>query len=332
MKQFTLSLFSLLLFSGALTAQTTIRNDFFELNITSYGTTDSARISDIDRVAKKSLDYWATILEPYNATFDKTDKISVSLVFSTLESGTHGKATSSFVASGIKYAGDAFATPTTYEAQNSLTYNAINGAQAALMGVDRDSTLTDIEIEMNRGTNFYFGSDADLIGDSQIDFHSVLLHELTHGMGFQSALFGAPADSKSDQYTLNTVQFDGESASYNMISAFDTLILQNLLDNDPTELTLGAEVALGDTGYHIYNPATYAPGSSVSHIVASPDSEDFLMQYSIGDGVIRRELTATEIGIFSAMGMNVIPEPSSVFLLLTIGPAYLLRRRRQQAA
>ncbi len=333
MKYFTLSALVSLsaLFSGTAVAQTTIENDFFKMDIVSYGTTSSAQMSQIDKIAQESIDYWAQLLSPYSATFNTTDKITISLTFDSLSSGTLGTATSSFTTKGTKSSGDEFYTPVSYEAANGLSYNAINGAQAALMGIVQDASKTDIAITMNRGTNFYYGADASMIGSSQIDFHSVLLHELTHGMGFQSTLFGAPADSESNQYTLDTFQFAGESISHLRVSAYDTLILQNLSGNDPTQLTLGAEIALGDSGFNMYNPADYQDGSSVSHIVATLGSEDFLMQYAIGDGVIRRELTSTEIALFSAMGMKLIPEPSSVLLILALGPACLLRRRRRQA-
>ncbi len=320
-----------LLFSGIATAQSSIENNFFELNIQGYGTTDSARMSDIERTAKATLDYWQELLSPYRDTFNQSDKISVSLSFEALGSGTLGSAETTFRYTGTKFAGDENYTIATYEAANGLTYNQVNGAQAALMGITRDSSLTDIKIKMNSTTDFYYGADASAIGSSQVDFHSVFLHELTHGMGFQSTLFEAPA-AGSDQYTLETFQFSGDTISHNSISAFDTLILQNLLDNDPTALTLGGEYSLGDTGFNMYNPSVYKEGSSVSHIVATEDSEDFLMQYSIGNGVIRREVSATELALFSTMGMNVIPEPSSALLILTIVPACLLRRRRKQAA
>lgn len=55
----------------------------------------------------------------------------------------------------------------------------------AITGIDQKPGEDDMTVFLNNGTNWYFGLDGNVPG-GQIDFVSVALHELGHGLGFTS--------------------------------------------------------------------------------------------------------------------------------------------------
>ncbi len=314
----------------------TISNDFFVMNLVNTASWNST--VDLDGVvaaSMASIDYWGGLLET-NYSLAASNRITFTLDFDTLGGNTLGVASSSLQLYGGSTSGNSAAsyTPFTNES-NGLSYNVLYRSEAKLL---HNKTLTegnDFTIKFNSTKDFYYGTGTD-IGTKKSDFYSVLLHEITHGMGFGSTLFDGTVDSGLILGQRGDVTDENNNPVYN-ITSFDTMILQNLPGNDPTELTLGATVALGDpsNGINIHNPATYAPGSSISHISDESDP-NALMNFALTVGNIKRELSDQEIFFLQEMGYSGltsagIPEPSSAVLILILIPAAAMRRRRRHA-
>ncbi len=197
-----------------------------------------------------------------------------------------------------------------------------------------NETSYDIYIVCNSGqTNFYFGEVPFTGGSStgKWDFQSVLTHEIGHGLGFLSMTTSAG--------TFQTVQ-DSAGNSPTLYTAFDELMTDEsgtkLIDKakaDPSAVvfTAGEKILLEGTNLTVYNPTTWAVGSSMSHVdsVSDPDA---LMQYSLLNDISRRSLTEAEIGLMRQMGWLMIPEPSFFGLLAgTLALVLAGTRRRRNA-
>lgn len=219
--------------------------------------------------------------------------------------------------------------------QYSLT-NGLQECSTVAESVWRDgdakagyTTSFDIMIFCNSWQSgfFYYGADPINAIDypSQYDFQTVLTHEIGHALGFISY---ATKDGTFQTYS------DGTSYSTTIYSAFDKLMTNaegeqiiNQANGGAQVFNLGETLTLGDTGLTVYNPSSWQEGSSMSHIDAYSE-QDAVMQYSIPTATNRRTLTDAEIALMSAMGWNMIPEPSSTTLSLLGFFSLLWRRKR----
>lgn len=124
------------------------------------------------------------------------------------------------------------------------------------------------------------------------DFISVLLHEIGHNVGFNSL---NNAGAYGEYYTI-----------------WDSLIA-DAQGNHPGEAGFnyqtGVSYTIGSGGLTVYNPFIFNPGSSMSHVDALSDPEA-LMQYSIGTGIQRRDLSGLEKALLAEMGWVLKDDPT----------------------
>ncbi|UOQ74891.1 zinc-dependent metalloprotease [Hymenobacter cellulosilyticus] len=133
------------------------------------------------------------------------------------------------------------------------------------------TTDPDILLAFNSNQTWYFGTDANP-GDTQLDFVSVVLHELGHGLGFDAqfkafpefpatpqgiplTLFTTHLENQAGQQLANPALFANPSAALTA-----QLISGQLYFNSPL-----AAAANGGQLPRIYAPSTFADGSSLSH-------------------------------------------------------------------
>ncbi|AKJ64745.1 hypothetical protein [Kiritimatiella glycovorans] len=185
------------------------------------------------------------------------------------------------------------------------------------------------------GVGWNFGEDGP--GPGQIDFRSVITHELGHSVGVTSSYL-----SEEDFFGYVGRDAMGDPV-YEGLTAWDV----NLVDsagNRPAVGTNGVPDNFdelgnpvywdGDTATNLYGglvpiyaPETYSSGSSLSHL----DEGTFpgaLMSPQIGAGQLVREPTDLEWAMMTDMGWQVIPEPAAVLLsTFGLGLMRLLRRR-----
>ena len=153
----------------------------------------------------------------------------------------------------------------------------------ALANVDLDPGAADISAQFNSNLNgsvgclggigWYYGYDGN--SGSNIDFVSVVLHEIGHGLGFQmfaNVSTGAKLLGFNDTYMRNMEQAGGPTTYVLMSNA------QRVTANksDPNLRWIGASVTaevpvipvtggLNGGFARLHAPSTIAPGSSVSH-------------------------------------------------------------------
>jgi len=180
----------------------------------------------------------------------------------------------------------------------------------------------DIRIEMNSNASFYFGLDANPPSSSH-DYVTILLHELSHGLGF-AALCG-----ENGRYTYTSAL--GTPLSTDYPGTFDRQLFQGTTGPALADLTQSERAALvisnnlyaGAPGSNLlaanngarvrmYAPLNdYQGGSSVSHWFPSVNFPNF-MGPAAGTGASNALHTFNnrKIGIFSDMGWP-LPNPSS---------------------
>jgi hypothetical protein len=179
-------------------------------------------------------------------------------------------------------------------------------------------------------TNWYYGTNASPGGD--IDFVSVVLHEIGHGLNF------------TDSISSSTGQFGSSDGNPGIFDRF----LENAGGTRLTALTPaqraaaltsgnvfwgGAQGIAGNGGIRpeMYAPNPYESGSSISHLDETTFPNDLMSpMYSGPDHTI----SAMERGIFADMGWDVspIPEPVSLAVAALGGVLLLGRRGRRDAA
>jgi autotransporter-associated beta strand protein len=189
------------------------------------------------------------------------------------------------------------------------------------------------QVNFGHGYN-YTGPNAPAPSPSNIDLASVLIHEMTHGLGFASTT----SDTTGRGLAGNPVGTPDIYAGYDMSlqrgntpgtgALFNTTITSpnygsftgpastltggnenpngnNPSNNPTTGLFFGGQYAQEVFGgpVPLFAPANYQPGSSVSHDNV-PSPQTGLMNWAIGPNTVRR-LQPYEVAMLLDMGWNV---------------------------
>ena len=171
-----------------------------------------------------------------------------------------------------------------------------------LLDFDIDENDEDITLEMNTDMPFYYDANGSC-PSSKIDFPTIMLHETAHGLGFY------------DSIDPNTGKFEYGTGDYPL--TFDTLLWQGntrltamtpanrkraILSNALYWDGGNAKAANGGGRVKMYAPATYQPGSSVSHWDDSVSFRTFMKwhyEYPM------RTIDASLVGAMKDMGWEL---------------------------
>ncbi len=192
---------------------------------------------------------------------------------------------------------------------------------------------SDVDNETVLGsTDFYYGLDGNCGND--IDFVSVLLHEIGHGLGFTSLL----DPSSGAYYTLHPFipntpslydffigQNDGSGNYTSLINLSDAERMVAATSDQLYWLGDMATALNGDVFPKIYAPAVWQDGSSISHEDETAHPNSLMSPYYSGASHVPDVIT---LGMLGDMGWTVIPEPSPALMIaLVCAVAFWIRRR-----
>ena len=196
----------------------------------------------------------------------------------------------------------------------------------ALAGEDLGTSTYDMHLTLNQNFAWYYGTDGNTPAD-KIDLMTVLLHEVTHGLGFNGLMTYTPAN-KQGNYGYST----------GLPSIYDSL-LQDGAGNALTDtgiyanpsLNLGAALTSNDLWFNgpiskgingnqrvkLFAPTEWVAGSSYAHLDYTTflNTRDNLMIYALGYGASIHDPGALTRGMLQDMGWSVanstVPDPFS---------------------
>ena len=265
----------------------------------------------------------------YDASFDinagansaaaKSDFTYVAnYLTSVLDSGVSGNVTVEVDVSGIYNASTgtlAYAGSSLYLTNNFepvFTQSHIQTGVKTWVGSDAGATV-------NFAQSLGYGGN---VSSSQYDFRYILLHEMTHALGFVGLIGSTGASSNPTTYST----FDSYLLGWNGSS------YQNLVSRDgtgtPTGSMAGASAALINSAHPIlfngpnvtaylgqaaqmFTPGSYLSGSSTYHTNYS----NSLMYYSVSPGNKPFGYSGLDIAFMKDLGYTVtVPEPGSMGL------------------
>lgn len=183
----------------------------------------------------------------------------------------------------------------------------------ALSGSDQNGGAPEIAVAFNQNFNWYFGT-TGTPGSGQVDFASVVLHEIGHGFGFGGTMTvsagqgswgwsGHPgiydrfAENGSNQSLMNTGLFANPSA------ALGAQLVSNNIFFDGSN----TDAANGGSPAKLYAPGTWVEGSSYSHLdyntfSATPNA---LMVYMISYQSVRHSPGPVTLCLLKDIGWTV---------------------------
>ncbi|MFK7801107.1 MAG: hypothetical protein AB8G95_05725 [Anaerolineae bacterium] len=198
----------------------------------------------------------------------------------------------------------------------------------AIEGVDLDLGTSDIQANFSSEFSWYLGTDGNT-PSSQLDFVSVVLHEVGHGLGFAGSMevgtltqggplvgrwgfgFGIPSsydafvENGSNQSIINTAIFPNPSEAL-----FQQVTSGNLFFDGPF-----SRAANGNAPVALYAPAQWSQGSSFSHLAESFNgTSSALMTFSLDSGEARHSPGPVGLALLNDVGWgsieSVVPTPS----------------------
>lgn len=177
-----------------------------------------------------------------------------------------------------------------------------------IKGIDTREDLTDMEVTFNSNINWHYGLDADP-EPSQLDFVSVAIHEIGHGLGFSggsknngTTIFGGPANIIPFIWSRFVEEGDGTKITTFANNSPDLI---NALKGDDLYFN-GPFAKANNTNLRpkIYVPDPYRQGSSYKHL---HPSENSIMGPQLNFGDAKHVIDDVTLGILFDLGW-LIPE------------------------
>jgi hypothetical protein len=205
----------------------------------------------------------------------------------------------------------------------SALANHVSGSDQGGATVEINATFnTDVDNSTVLGeTNWYYGTNAS--PGSHIDFVSVALHEVGHGLDFSASITntGAHLNTQPRMYSRFLELGDGTDL-WNMGS--DSQRLAAATSNDVFWNGAAGIAANGGTRPRVYAPNPYQQGSTLSHLDETVFTNELMSPaYSGPDHTVG----ALALGMLADIGWTPIPEPAMAGVLI-MGSLFLARRRR----
>ena len=183
-----------------------------------------------------------------------------------------------------------------------------------LSGTDQNGSEAEISASFNNninisGIDWYYGTDGNTPGN-RIDFVSVVLHEIGHGLGFFGSMTvsGGVGTWGYNGFPVVYDLFTENGAGQSLMNDFPkgSVALKNqLTSNDVYFDGLNANAANGNSRVQLYAPFSWQQGSSYSHLGESFNgTSSALMTYAIGPGETEHAPGPVTLGVFEDLGWN----------------------------
>ena len=186
----------------------------------------------------------------------------------------------------------------------------------SLAGYNINSGTEEIDASFNQDyASWYFGTDGN-VPAGKVDFASVVLHELGHGLGFSGSM---RVSSGSGSWGLGNPLYPTTYDRFTVNGSNQSLINTALFPNNSTQLGNqlisgsvffngpNANAANGGSPARLYAPNPWRQGSSISHFDETTynGTSNALMTPSIGSGEVEHNPGPIMLAIFKDMGWRV---------------------------
>ena len=178
----------------------------------------------------------------------------------------------------------------------------------SLLGYDINEATAEISASFDSGSPWYFGTDGATPVD-QIDFVSVVLHEIGHGLGFAGSAnyVGDGTGGYLNGTTLFAFDHYVELGTGEPLEILvsDGAAFEAALTSDDLFWNGANALSAGDGTVKMYAPAAYEPGSSYSHFdedTYSAGHPASLMTPQIGSGEAIHDPGALGLGLLNDIG------------------------------
>ncbi|MBK5289659.1 MAG: hypothetical protein JJE46_14445, partial [Acidimicrobiia bacterium] len=180
----------------------------------------------------------------------------------------------------------------------------------SLTATDLDPAVADIGASFSSNfAGFYFGTDGKTAG--KVDFASVVMHEIGHGLGFIGSYDvsnGVGQICCGLDYPLAFDRFATSAGHALTDDPVPSAQLAGDLQNNQVQFTGAAAQAAAGGAAKLYSPSPWEPGSSYSHLDEStyPAGDvNSLMTPAIGANEVIHSPGPIALGIFADTGWNV---------------------------
>ncbi|MDA7977597.1 MAG: hypothetical protein MPJ50_02365 [Pirellulales bacterium] len=202
--------------------------------------------------------------------------------------------------------------------------------QHAKSGIDPTGLVPDAQATVDFGWNW--NDDLGAPALNEFDLFSVLLHEITHTMGYLSLLDasgnGAGSGDVFSVYDSFLERGNGTQlfSGTNFVGNASDLTSGDLFFDGPESRALNNNQRL-----EIFAPNPFDDGSSVSHLDGTTHP-NALMNPAIASGVAKRVFSSEDLGVLSDIGwtLKAIPEPSTMTIWGVLGATAIWARYRRR--
>lgn len=180
-----------------------------------------------------------------------------------------------------------------------------------------DNFHIDVQLNSHPTIPWYFGADGNTPVD-KLDLVTVIMHEIVHGLGFVSGVYGAGAQYPFAPYGF---AYDWYIFYTGGIAGWPTSFadpVSNPCITNPLLLSNGALQFVGTAGnasiwsFTVYSPTMFAAGSSISHVAPVGGTLNRLMYPSIGTGQAWHDIGINVWEVMATIGYSMVD--SSVLL------------------
>ena len=191
---------------------------------------------------------------------------------------------------------------------------------------------------INTAKSFYNGSDPAGIGAGEKDLRSVFLHELTHALGWASAVKSDGTSGLTDALIASDPgTFAGLDELFTiydtfLIDTFDAALIDlGTEDFDAGTLPLGGVLFAGPEAFAAAGgaiPLIVTPFALDATHIPSALPLDTVMNPSLADGAIKRIYSPSDLGVLKDLGYIIVPEPASATLFMVASVLLMSRLPR----
>lgn len=195
-------------------------------------------------------------------------------------------------------------------AANAFAGSDLNNSDGFDNDADGNDADADMIVAYSRIYDWYYGTDGNT-PSGELDFASVVLHEICHGLGFAGSMrvsgglgyYGGLESGDLDPIAYDRFTENGSGTALLSYSSGSSALATQLTSNNVYFDGTNANAANGGSRPKLFAPSTWMQGSSYSHLDEIFNGTDnALMTYALADGESNHSPGPVAFGILQDVG------------------------------